>query len=200
MSLLLTLLVSDIFYHVSSNFSCIPGETNGSRFELFALLGEARGSGLPLGFILIRSNDGEPGGLAEYLSEFISYFKETWNIEARITLTDKNSSEINAFRRVFPDAKYQLCFWHVLRAVKTRLSILRRSPAYYDVESAHKEFDFIDKNFLPVGQIDGPSSVGYHCLLRDSLFLTLFSLVSADCPSSSPYSTSHQTSSSRFYG
>lgn len=139
--------------------SFVTGETNGSRFELFGLLGEARGSGLPLGFILLRSDNGESGGTEAYLTEFLSYFKNTWNIQARITLTDKNQSEINAFRSAYPDSKHQLCFWHVLRAVKTRLSILRRAPAYYHVEQACEEFDFIDKDFLPIGQVDDPSLV-----------------------------------------
>ena len=67
-------------------------------------------------------------------------------------LTDKDWSEINAFQTVFPDAKIQLCFWHCRVAVKKRLSILRRAPAFYNVEQACEEFVFINKTFIPQRQ------------------------------------------------
>ena len=41
----------------------LVGDTNGSHFELYALLGEAYGTGLPLGFLLLSSKGGAPGGI-----------------------------------------------------------------------------------------------------------------------------------------
>jgi hypothetical protein len=38
-----------------------------------------------------------------------------------ITLTDKDWAEINACLAEYPDAKHQLCFWHVLRAATLAL-------------------------------------------------------------------------------
>lgn len=114
---------------------------------------------MPLGFLLIRSNNGEEGGLAEYLAEFLTYFKVNWKLDARVTHTDKNWSEINACRRVFPTSKHQLCFWHALRAVKTHLSTLQRAPAHYNADAARRQFFFIDKTFVPIGQVDDPSLV-----------------------------------------
>jgi hypothetical protein len=73
------------------------------------------------------------------------------------TLTDKDMSEINAFLAKFPNAKHQLCFWHCLRAIKTRLSILRRRPKFYDVLEAKKEFAFVDVSFVPLAQQKEPS-------------------------------------------
>ena len=94
--------------------------TNGSRFEVYALLGEIYGSGCPMGYILIQTSDEkEAGGKEHYLIKLLSYFKSTWKIKAIITLTDKDISEINAFLKVYPEAKHQLCFWHCLHAVKT---------------------------------------------------------------------------------
>jgi MULE transposase domain len=127
--------------------------TNGSRFEVYALLGEIYGSGCPMGYILIQTSDEkEAGGKERYLTELLSYFKTTWKIKALVTLTDKDISEINAFLKVYPEAKYQLCFWHCLRALKTRLSILRRRPKYYDIKEAMKEFDWIEETFVPIAQ------------------------------------------------
>ncbi|KAJ7018472.1 hypothetical protein C8F04DRAFT_1243226 [Mycena alexandri] len=51
-----------------------------------------------------------------------------------------------------PEGKHQLCFGHTLRAIKKRLVILRRTPAHYDVELAHAEFNWIVLNFVPLGQ------------------------------------------------
>ncbi|THU89116.1 hypothetical protein K435DRAFT_678583 [Dendrothele bispora CBS 962.96] len=129
--------------------------TNGCHYELYALLGEVFGSGCPLGYLLLQSpiGDGEPGAKEQYISAFLMHFKTLYSLDPLFTLTDKDLSEINAFLEVFPDAKHQLCFWHSLRAVKTRLSILRRQPKYYNVTEARNEFgDAIDKNFVPVGQ------------------------------------------------
>ena len=141
---------------VIPNFSLLLGNTNKSRFEVYALLGETYGSGCPLGYLLIQSSgDTEEGGKERYLRDLLSYVKDTWNLCALITLTDKDLSEINAFLAVYPEAKHQLCFWHCLRAVKTRLSILRRRPKHYDVLEAKKEFDWIDETFVPSAQAKG---------------------------------------------
>ncbi|KIK58569.1 hypothetical protein GYMLUDRAFT_74854 [Collybiopsis luxurians FD-317 M1] len=43
--------------------------------------------------------------------------EEVWDIKASITLTKKDLSEINAFLDMYPEAEYQLCFWHALDAV-----------------------------------------------------------------------------------
>ena len=117
-------------------------------------MGELYGSGCPLGYLFIRSpKESEAGAKERYISEFLEYFRREWSIKPIFTLTDKDMSEINAFSKVFPDAKHQLCFWHCLRAIKKRLAILRRRPKYYDVKEAVKEFDWIDPEFVPSAQM-----------------------------------------------
>jgi len=155
------LCVFQFSVNVIVNFSLLLlGNTNKSRFEVYALLGETYGSGCPLGYLLIQSSgDTEEGGKERYLRDLLSYVKDTWNLCALITLTDKDLSEINAFLTVYPEAKHQLCFWHCLRAVKTRLSILRRRPKHYDVLEAKKEFDWIDEMFVPSAQAKGHQPV-----------------------------------------
>ena len=134
----------------------ILGETNGSKFEVYALLGEVYGSGCPLGYLLIQSaKDGKENGKQRYIEELLDHFKRAWKLKPIFTLTDKDMGEINAFLAKFPDAKHQLCFWHCLRAIKIRLSILRRRPQYYDAKRAKKEFDWIDLDFVPVSQLNG---------------------------------------------
>jgi hypothetical protein len=134
----------------------IIGETNGSKFEVYALLGEVYGSGCPLGYLLIQSaKDGKENGKQRYIEELLDHFKRVWKLKPIFTLTDKDMAEINAFLEKFPDAKHQLCFWHCLRAIKIRLSILRRRPKYYDAKRAKKEFDWIDLDFVPMSQSNG---------------------------------------------
>jgi hypothetical protein len=105
-----------------------------------------------LGYLLLRSSGGETGGKERFIADVLEYFKKKWNFRPLFTLTDKDLSEINAFLKVFPNAKHQLCFWHCLRAIKTRLSILRRHPKYYDVKEACNEFEWIDETFVPQAQ------------------------------------------------
>ncbi|KAG6818261.1 hypothetical protein H0H93_006436 [Arthromyces matolae] len=126
--------------------------TNASNYEVYALIGEVYGSGCPLGYLFLHATNGDSGAKERFITDFLNYFRRNCNLEPIITLTDKDFSEINAFRKVFPDAKHQLCFWHCLRAIKTRLSVLRRRPKYYDVLEAKKEFDWIDESFVPISQ------------------------------------------------
>ncbi|KAL1741820.1 hypothetical protein HDZ31DRAFT_44600, partial [Schizophyllum fasciatum] len=109
--------------------------TNGSRYEVFALLGEVHGSGCPLGYLLIRMNASQDANTKEqYLTAFLRHFRDTHQIRPLATLSDKDWSEINACR-----AK--------------RLPIKDRRPAFYDVDEAAREFSFIDKKFVPIAQI-----------------------------------------------
>lgn len=135
------------------------GETNGSRFELFALLGEAYGSGLPLAFLLISSNGVPSGAKERVIQEFLDKLVAKWKLKAAIILTDKDKIEINACRRALPNSKHQLCFWHAIRAVKVRLATLRRAPAFYNVDLAREQFSWIKADFLPIGQMDNPATV-----------------------------------------
>ncbi|KAF5372249.1 hypothetical protein D9758_004985 [Tetrapyrgos nigripes] len=137
--------------------------TNGSHYELYALLGEVYGSGCPLGYLLLQSpKSGEEGVKQKYIQAFLEHFKEKYELNPSFTLTDKDLSEINAFLQGFPNAKHQLCFWHCFRAVKQRLSILRRQPKFYNVTEARNEFgDAIDKDFVPIGQVDDTDCVDF---------------------------------------
>ncbi|KAF8919416.1 hypothetical protein CPB85DRAFT_1155897, partial [Mucidula mucida] len=91
--------------------------TNKSRFEGYALLGEVYGLGCPLGYLLIQSNEGEPGEKEKYLRKLLEHFCTTWELRVLKTLSNKDITEINTFLAELP-AKHQLCFWHCLCAIK----------------------------------------------------------------------------------
>ena len=82
----------------------------------------------------------------------LTHLRDLWRIRPVVTLSDKDWSEINACITVFPNIKHQLCFWHCIRALKKRLPIKDRAPAFYDVEAAMREFGWIDKTFVPLAQ------------------------------------------------
>ncbi|KIK60122.1 hypothetical protein GYMLUDRAFT_59633 [Collybiopsis luxurians FD-317 M1] len=126
--------------------------TNGSGYKVYAVLGEVAGSGCPLAYLLICAEDSSPGGKEQFIIALLNHLKEVWDIKASITLTDKDLSETNAFLDVYPEEKYQLCFWHALDAVQKQLSILRQKPKHYNEVKAHQEFSFIDKKFVPIYQ------------------------------------------------
>ncbi|KAJ6589539.1 hypothetical protein B0H19DRAFT_922632 [Mycena capillaripes] len=129
-------------------------QTNQAGFECFALLGEVVGSGVPLGFILLKSNKPDANEKEKYLRAAICFVTVDWKIRIKQVLSDKDITEINALLAELPnDIKYQLCFWHCIRAVKTRLSVLGRHPAYYNAAEVFKEFDWIDRDFIPVNQM-----------------------------------------------
>jgi MULE transposase domain len=138
-------------------------ETNGSKFEVYAALGEVFGSGCPLGYLLVQSpsaDGGTEGAKERLITRLLKHLRDRWNFKPSTTLSDKDWSEINAFLQVYPQAKHQLCFWHDLRAIKTRLATLRRKPAHYDVNEARREFVFIKPDFVPDAQADDPEEVG----------------------------------------
>ncbi|KAJ7744136.1 hypothetical protein B0H16DRAFT_1322351, partial [Mycena metata] len=122
--------------------------TNKAGFECYALLGEVFGSGLPLGFLFLKSKNPEPGKRELYIRSLIKHFVQTWEIKTIQFLSDKEITEINGALAELPDeVKYQVCFWHSIRIVKGRLSVLGRRPAFYDADEAFKEFDWIDRLF-----------------------------------------------------
>ncbi|KAK1222979.1 hypothetical protein PQX77_014179 [Marasmius sp. AFHP31] len=116
--------------------------TNKSRFEIFALLGEVYGSGCPLGYLLIQSSPNHAeweDGKQRYLEALLSYFHKKWSPWVVVTLTDKDRAEINAFCHCFPEAKHQLCFWHCL--------------PHYNPINAKADFSFVDPDFVPISQL-----------------------------------------------
>jgi hypothetical protein len=91
------------------------------------------------------------GTKQKVISSWLNSIKNL-GIHPEFVLTDKDQSEINAVRTIWPNSKHQLCFWHALRAVKQRLAKNKSTPAFYDATSAAAIFNFIDPMFLPQAQ------------------------------------------------
>lgn len=66
----------------------------------------------------------------------------------KFTLSDKDPTEISAFCHEVEHAKHQLCVWHVIEYLRTRLAE-NQPPALYDPRKAHAIFSFIDPTWAP---------------------------------------------------
>ena len=57
-------------------------------------------------------------------------------------------------------AKIQLCWWHLRKAVRERLSKKKLSTTPYNAQRAWLEFTFIDLAFVPYGKADATEHEG----------------------------------------
>ncbi|KAJ3720039.1 hypothetical protein C8R42DRAFT_549361, partial [Lentinula raphanica] len=135
-------------------------KTNALSYELFAIVGELNGQAIPLAFQLNTLTKAADDGVKELLlRDFIRWLaRRCPNI--KFTLSDKDITEINAFRIEIPHAKHQLCYWHGIRYIEKRLGE-NKPPAAYDPRIAHRCFDFIDPTWAP-GVTMGAVEDGVH--------------------------------------
>lgn len=127
--------------------------------ELFGGVADMLGEGLPLSYLfVVTSPEAPPHTKETVLINWMSALKAC-GITPEFTLSDKDQSEINALHHVWPTAKHQLCFWHILRAVKRRLANNKETPAFYGSVEASRQFEFIEPAFLPLGQMSAMDQV-----------------------------------------
>ena len=85
--------------------------------------------------------------------------RSEYGIVPRFVHTDKDMAEIGASRRVWPEAKHQLCWWHQREAIRKRLKGNLHTSAY-NAQRANQEHAFIRTTFKPYGRIDPKDSEG----------------------------------------
>ncbi|CAB4444165.1 unnamed protein product [Rhizophagus irregularis] len=120
--------------------------TNNLSWELYAIMGVIDGTGFPLSYLLISA--GKNRNITEILTYWMQALKERNLRYFPFILTDKDFSEINASKTVWPEAHLQLCMWHVQRAIKQRLASNKKGVYYsYNPRIAHEECSLIDPNW-----------------------------------------------------
>jgi len=126
--------------------------TNKNHMELFAGVANMLGKGLPLAYLFISTEvDVAPYTKQTALIAWMGAIRAL-GIDPEFMLSDKDQSEINALKHIWPQAKHQLCLWHILRALKRRLS-QNQTPGSYSALEVHDAFPDIDLSFVPLGQI-----------------------------------------------
>ncbi|EIN06505.1 hypothetical protein PUNSTDRAFT_90128 [Punctularia strigosozonata HHB-11173 SS5] len=128
--------------------------TNAKDLELYSVLGEVDGAGFPMAYCLLSTATAISNGKRKRaLSEFLRALRDRYSVNPQFVHTDKDIAEIKAAQEQWPYSKNQLCWWHLRRAIRTRLGGNLRTTAY-DPRIAKREFPFIDLNFVPQSHSD----------------------------------------------
>jgi len=118
-------------------------------FELYAVIGQQKGSGYPLAYLFLDNSKKGDGVRTLILAGFFNSLKHK-ELSPEFFLTDKDFAQINAALQVWPSTKIQLCLWHIERAINKRLadgSIPKTNS--YNAELANTETNLVDVNFHP---------------------------------------------------
>ena len=128
--------------------------TNSRHLELYTVLGEYDNVGFPLSYCLLTTATSvEDKKRTKALEAWAAALRDEYGIVPRFVHTDKDMAEIGASRRVWPEAKHQLCWWHQREALRRRLKGNLPTSAYNPQRAAH-EHAFIDTTFKPYGRVD----------------------------------------------
>ncbi|KAJ6617365.1 hypothetical protein B0H10DRAFT_1760364, partial [Mycena sp. CBHHK59/15] len=127
-------------------------EFGDDHLELYSIMGEQEGVGFPLSYLLLSTASSiDQGKRKKALTAWAKCVRDS--IDARFTHVDKDMAEIGMLKDVW-NSKISLCWWHLRRAVRTRLASAKLSTTPYDPGCAHAEFSFIDPAFAPQGRAD----------------------------------------------
>ncbi|KAL0564139.1 hypothetical protein V5O48_017915 [Marasmius crinis-equi] len=95
-----------------------------------------------------------PGKRTDALEKWSTRVRDAYKVYPRFINVDKDLAEIGMAHRVWPDARIQICGWHMKKAVRERITKAKLSTTPYKAAEAHNRFSFIDPTFIPPGRAD----------------------------------------------
>ncbi|KAF9033847.1 hypothetical protein BJ165DRAFT_1356948, partial [Panaeolus papilionaceus] len=111
-------------------------------------------AGFPISYCLLSTATSiEINKRTKALTEWGKRLKVKYNVNPKFIHVDKDMAEIAMAREVW-EAKISLCWWHLRRAVHTRLAKGALATTPYDPGRANTQHKFIDVDFRPKGQAD----------------------------------------------
>ncbi|CAG8653296.1 28384_t:CDS:2 [Gigaspora margarita] len=123
-------------------------KTNALDYELYSIIGQFDGSGFAMAYLFVEGKNKKDGAATEILALF---FESLYNLgmnNIQFFLTDKDYTQISAAQKIWPNAKIQICLWHIKRALKKRLADNTPPKVItYSSYSANQVFRFIDIEF-----------------------------------------------------
>jgi hypothetical protein len=133
--------------------------------DLFAVLAELDGTGVPLAYLFVEtlaSEDGvkhmDAGAVTHLLDQFLRPLKVS-GFDPTFFGCDKDRSEIAAIQQVWPNTTIQLCYWHAKRAIQAKLKDSKKTNTqnHYFPAEAQKLISSIEICWgsLPVRRPDG---------------------------------------------
>jgi len=93
------------------------------------------------------------------LTAWVECLRDKYGVNPTFTHTDKDMAEIGMLRDVW-SVKIQLCWWHLRKAVRERLSKKKLATTPYNAHRARAEFTFVDLTFVPYGKADATEYEG----------------------------------------
>jgi hypothetical protein len=115
-------------------------------------MAEHDNAGFPLTYCLLTTATAiDQGKRTKALMAWARCLRDQYKIAPVFAHVDKDMAEIGCLREVW-DAKISLCWWHLRRAIRTRLNMGKLATTPYNAKRAHTEFSFIDELFAPRGK------------------------------------------------
>lgn len=99
--------------------------TNSAGYSLFAVLAEVDGTGVPIAYTFAKPTGAKVANTSAPLTKLLFILLQRVRQAGFLPSffgCDKDTAEIVAIKSVFPLVKVQLCYWHVLRAMKQKLA------------------------------------------------------------------------------
>lgn len=120
------------------------------------MLGEYDNAGFPLAYCLLSTATAiDQGKRTKALSIWAKCLRDGYGIHPIFAHVDKDMAEIGCLKEVWK-TKISLCWWHLRRAVRTRLANCKLATTPYNVERACAEYSFINRDFKPAGKKTDP--------------------------------------------
>ena len=95
---------------------------NNAGMNLFSVLAEVDGAGIPLAYFFIKPGCmADNGAQTNLLDQFLRHFRHSGFMPTFFGV-DKDTAEISAVHQVWPETGIQLCYWHSKRALRTKLN------------------------------------------------------------------------------
>jgi hypothetical protein len=92
--------------------------TNSKHLELYSVLGEFDNAGFPLSYCLLSTAMSiEIGKHTIALRKWALCLRDKYGVVPAFVHVDKDMAEISMSKSVWPEAKIQLCYWHLRKAV-----------------------------------------------------------------------------------
>lgn len=112
--------------------------------DLFVVLAELDGTGVPLCYLLVAvdaqnqsSRSTDAGAMTCILEQFLQPL-QTASFTPMFFHCDKDQAEIAAIKKIWPVVTIRLCFWHAKRAIRNKLRENRKTKSqnhYFPIEA-----------------------------------------------------------------
>lgn len=130
---------------------CYIDNTNSKHLELYSTMGEYDNAGFPMTYCLLSTATAiDLGKRKKSITAWSRCLRDKYGVNPEFIHTDKDMGEIGAVKDVW-EAKINLCWWHLRRAVRTRLAKTKLATSPYNLSRAMAEYSFIKPDFIPAG-------------------------------------------------